>query len=518
MRAAYKAILRIVVVLVVWTSAAGAAHAARFALLIGNDRGYGNEVALRFAETDTTRLAVVLAGLGDFAPARATVLLGRSADEVRVALAELDARLRAAPGDNLVLVFYSGHADAQSLHLGSTSLPLAGVKDAVSRLPAATRILILDACQAGVLTRSKGGRPGAGFDIALGAPEEPRGTAILAASSASEMAQESDALGGSVFTHYLRVGLAGLADRDRDGAVSLGETFDYVSTETLAATMGTTAGPQHPTFRYDIAGREDLILTHPRLPGVGYGRVQLDVPGWYFVRRADGTIAAETVSHGGEVLALEAGAYEITRRERASLEVAAVDVPTGGTISVRASPARSVAFGRMVRKGGGPDVAYDLAASAAMRSALADLGPSVGAMFAARADFAAVSLELRLALGRAQNAGAHLEVTTWETSLGLAALRVFDIATLRRISLSAALGGEAGASRLGERLDDGTNRVSWSPFAGPVALADWAVARRLSLRAEVGVPVYAVRVQTDAGDETKIRPAVRVCIGGAVSF
>ena len=271
--------------------------------------------------------------------------------------------------------------------------------------------------------------------------------------------------------------------------MSLGETFDYVSAETLAATVGTTAGPQHPTFRYDIAGREDLILTHPRLPGVGYGRVQLDVPGWYFVRRADGTIAAETVSHGGEVLALEAGAYEITRRERASLEVAAIDVPTGGTIPVRASPARSVAFGRMVRKGGGPDLAYDLAASAAMRSALADLGPSVGAMFAARADFAAVSLELRLALGRAQNAGAHLEVTTWETSLGLAALRVFDIGWLRRTSVSAALGGEAGIPRLGERLDDGTDRVSWSPFAGPVSLADWAIARRLSLRAEVALPV-----------------------------
>src|SRR6185312_14576923 len=164
--------------------------------------------------------------------------------------------------------------------------------------------------------RPQGADRGApGREVALEDREPVHGIAILAASAGSELAQESDQLGGSVFTHYLQLGLSGLADRNEDGNVSLGEAFDYASERTVATTLGTATGPQHPTFRLDIQGRDDLILTRPGLSGLGYGQIRLDVPGWYFVRRPDGTLAAEIHSHGREMLALEPGPYEVARRD-----------------------------------------------------------------------------------------------------------------------------------------------------------------------------------------------------------
>jgi hypothetical protein len=493
----------------------GRAHAVRLALVVGNDEGQSGDAHLRYAESDAARLAALLTRVGGFAPDAVIVQTGRSAAELRQAVEGVAARLRATPGDHLVLVYYSGHADAQALHMGSSSFPLAELRDAIVALPAVTRVLILDACQAGVLTRAKGGRPGPGFDVPVDPSrgEQTKGLAILASSSGSELAQESDQLGASVFTHYLHVGLAGLADRNRDGNVSLGEAFDYASERTLATTLGTTTGPQHPTFRVDLTGRDDLVLTRPGLPGAGYGQIRLDVPGWYFIRRRDGTIAAELVSRGGETLALDPGAYEVTRRGRAALDVAAVSVEEGRATAISSAPTTPVAFGRMVRKGGGPDAAYGVALGTVARSPIADLGPSWGLALAGRQDLAAVSFEARLGLGRAHQDAAHQSSTTWEGTAAVAALEVHDFgAGGRARMLTAAAGVEAGVSYMAQSLDGGEQRSSWSPFAGPAALAELMVGRRVWLRADLALPVYMLRVQQDGATKTVWRPAVA---GGA---
>ena len=61
----------------------------------------------------------------------------------------------------------------------------------------------------------------------------------LAATAASEDAQESDELRGSFFTHYLVSGLLGAADEDGDGAVTLAEAYDHAYAATLRATSRT---------------------------------------------------------------------------------------------------------------------------------------------------------------------------------------------------------------------------------------------------------------------------------------
>jgi hypothetical protein len=500
------------------------AAAARFGLLVGNNDGQEGDPHLRFAEADTTRVADVLSRLGGFSTGGNVVLLARTADDLRRAIADLRARLVATPGEHLVLVYYSGHADAQALHLGSSSFPLVELGETVGALPAATRVLILDACQAGVLTRAKGGRPGQGFDIGRGPGEATKGFAILASSAGSELAQESDQLGASVFTHFLRVGLSGLADRNRDGEVSLAEVFDYTADRTLAATLGTTTGPQHPTFRLELAGRDGLILTRPRAPGAGYGRLQLDVPGWYFIRRGDDSMAAEVLSKGDETLAMESGSYQVTRRERDKLDVAVVSVTDGGATAISRAPSHPVAFGQMVRKGGERGAAYGLAVTTTVRTPLEDLGPSLGAALAARADLRAISFELRVGLGRARQESPRFSSTTWDLSAAVAALRMHDVgagggrAPGPASGLSWGYGLEAGAARLSQRLDTGERRESWNPFVGPVALAELGVGRRCFLRAAVGVPVYALRVQAGVDSATVWRPALALSLGGGASF
>jgi hypothetical protein len=501
-----------------------AAQATRFALLVGNNQGQHGDAHLRFAESDTARLAELLTRLGGFAPYGTVVLLARDAGELRRSLADLDARLRATPGEHLVLVYYSGHADAQALHLGPSAYPLVELRETVTALPAATRVLILDACQAGVLTRPKGGAPGPGFEVDLGRGrgrgEDAKGLAILASSAGSELAQESDQLGASVFTHFLRVGLAGLADRNHDGSVSLGEVFDYTADRTLAATLGTTTGPQHPTFRLDLTGRDDLVLTRPGAAGAGYGHLRLDVPGWYFVRRADGTVAAELVSRGDDTLALEPGPYQVTRRERDSLDVAAVSVAEGAATAISRAPSHPVAFGQMVRKGEGPrGAAWALSASTAARSPLEGLGPSLGGALAGRAELAAASFELRFGFGRAHQESDHLSSTTWDLSAAAAVLRVHDtsLSTTTR-TLTWAIGVQAGVAYMSQLLDDGERRATWNPFVGPLAQADLGLGRRFFLRGELAASLYALPVQVGVASSTDFRPALSLALGGGASF
>jgi len=497
-------------------------EAARFALVVGNDEGRASDVRLRYAESDAAQLADLLRRLGAFAPEDVVIATGRDAQNLRRALNEMTTRLRALPGEHVALVFYSGHADAQSLHLGSSSFPVTELRAAVASLPATVRVLILDACQSGVLTRAKGGAAGPAFTSSLQEVDRTRGLAILAASSASELAQESDELGGAIFTHYLGAGLSGLADRDGDGEISLGEAFAYASQRTLSATLGTTTGPQHPSFHFDLEVTNDLKLTRPGARGVGYGHLQLDSPGWYFVKRPDGTIAAEIVSHGHEQLALLSGPYEITRRNGHNLEVASLLMGEGDSTPISSTSMRRVSMGRLVRKGGGPAVSYGLSAATMGRTPLTDLGASFGMALAARADLNALSWELRLGVGRAQSEEPHLSVTTWETTLSVAALRMRDFgSSARRLALAAGWGLVVGAASMVQKLDSGETHRGYSPFAGPTGVAELSVGYRAFVRGELGVPVYALRVANDGerkGATTLWRPAVTVALGAGLWF
>src|SRR5207248_5069957 len=176
----------------------------RFALVVGDPRGGAGTRPLKFADRDARRMYGILTRLGGMRGDDGRLMTGATADEMREALGELSARVKAAhdAGDETVLfVYYSGHAKDGDLRLGDSRMPLSELRDLLRNAPADVRIGLLDSCQSGAITRSKGVRPAPAFDVqkAAAASTRPHGLVLIASSSADEESQESDEIGASFF-------------------------------------------------------------------------------------------------------------------------------------------------------------------------------------------------------------------------------------------------------------------------------------------------------------------------------
>jgi hypothetical protein len=342
------------------TATVADAEPHRIALLVGANQGNGYELRLRYAEEEARRLSETLRLVGGFEAADIVVLEHPDADELRRTMATLRARIAASTDETLLFVFYSGHADAEGLHLSGDRFALDELRDTVAAIPASARVLIVDACRSGSLTRVKGGRPGPSFDVRMNAPIGARGFAILTSSAAGEDAQESDDVGSSLFTHYLNSALMGAGDSNSDGTVTIEEAFAYASERTIVAASATMAGPQHPTFRYELGGRGGLVLTRPGHLSRQFGLVQFPESGWYLVQRPDGPVVAELrATRAGQTLALEAGHYRLTKRLREQYLEGDVDVTAGAVAQLSTRQLQRYPYPHGVRKGA---LALDLAA------------------------------------------------------------------------------------------------------------------------------------------------------------
>ncbi len=305
----------------------------RFAVLVGSNLGDRHESILHHAEDDATRVAQTLRTLGDFPPDQVLVLNGATATELRDAMIRLNVRVH-EQHDAVLVLFYSGHADSESLHLAGTHFPLAELKALLVGSPATSRVLVVDACRSGSLIELKGAQPTQPFSVAALDEPAPEGFAVLTSSTATENAQESASLGGSFFTYYLNSGLLGAADQNRDGAVTLSELYAFASTETRAATVSSPAGQQTPTFQFMLGGRHDLVLTRPGRRDARVGILEFAEPGRYIVQLWDaGVLAAplaEVAAHEpGARLALPPGHYHVTRRGERDIAERDADIVGG---------------------------------------------------------------------------------------------------------------------------------------------------------------------------------------------
>lgn len=485
--------------------AAGPAHAGtrRFAIVIGANSGNPDEVHLRYAESDARRLASILRDVGGFGPEDLLVLTNTDADEVRDTLIRTNARIREAAGDGLLFVFYSGHADAESLHISGTRMPLHELEDLVTGSSAQARILVLDACRSGAVTRIKGGRPGPAFAIDLDDRLGAEGVAILTSSAAGEDAQESDTLRASFFTHYLASGLIGAADNNGDGDVSLAEAFTYASERTLAATVSTVAGPQHPTFRFDLGGREDLVLTRPGSESRKFGALVFPKPGTYLVHRGrkEGDVVAElTSAEGGGRLALAPGRYFVVLRARDHLREGTFAVVSGDTTEVELAEMKRLAYAQVVRKGGTQkNLAVSPFVVGGVRGDIRALGGAVRTDVGTRMDFRGLTTELRVGLGMSEEINDRLRINSREVSVTGAALKAFD---LRWLTLSAGI--EGGGIWFNQRFHDPLNpdRNNYGLVLAPVAQVQVPVYRGLHVRLDGAALTYFV--QTEQNGEKRI--------------
>ena len=407
--------IRALLVLCALATPAGAV--TRYALVLGNDAGDKDEQRLRYAEHDADRLAATLIGLGGFAPGDVVVIRGADAETARAALIALNARIRQSGGtDAMLVVYYSGHADAERLHLGPTNLALAQLEQLVRGSPAAFRLLIVDACRSGALTRVKGGNTAPAFPIALGDTLAADGVVFWTASAASEQAQESDAIKGSFFTHFLVSGLAGPADDDGDGEVTTTEAYEYARAATLRASSRTLAGTQHPTFRDELAGREAVVLTRPGT--LGPSRAQLRVPDGRDVLvlagGPDGPVVAEVGAHDRtRRLNVRAGRYFVRERMETHLLEGAVTVAAGDDRKIEDRELARVEYVRVAAKGYERVRRDTIEAGLLARTALVDGGGlCAGAAVGYAIDLRWVSVTPRLAACRERARNAFLSTAT----------------------------------------------------------------------------------------------------------
>lgn len=297
------------------SATAGIARPGALALVVGSNRGGPGQRDLRYAHEDARRMAEVLTQVGGFARGEVELVLEPRRQGLLDAFSRAARRLRALASrggqPTLFLFYYSGHARAHALSLGSEELALAEVRRQLTGLPSTARIAILDACQAGAISGIKGAVPAADFSYNTVNDLNTAGVAVMASSSATELSQEADSLRSSYFTHHLVVGLRGAADSDGDGGVTLSEAYRYAYHRTLVATARTAVGKQHVTLETRLRGKGEMTLTYParagstlELPGTLRGPVLIH-------RQSDETVVAELSKAAGRPLrlALQPGAY-----------------------------------------------------------------------------------------------------------------------------------------------------------------------------------------------------------------
>jgi hypothetical protein len=232
----------------------------RYGIFIGKNNGGTKKPVLKYAHRDARQLYNTLVEIGNLKAENAIVLLEPDIKTLRRNLQKFSRTVAGAKDSaREVFFYYSGHSDERGLLIENSVLDFAELKKWIHELPSEVNIVILDSCSSGSLARIKGGNkvPSA----VLSESVNHRGTAILASSSSSEDSQESDQLRGSYFTHNLIAGLRGAADLNRDSRVSLHEAYTYSYEETLANTLESRAGPQHPFFDFKVSGYGDLPVS-----------------------------------------------------------------------------------------------------------------------------------------------------------------------------------------------------------------------------------------------------------------
>ena len=320
------------------------------AVVVGANIGGADEAPLRFATSDARRVADLLAELGQVSPGNTIVVTADTPEQVLGALRQARDRAQALAGSGrpkTFVFYYSGHGDDDSLHLAKGLVPMSDLRTAIAAIPVDLRLSIVDACRTG--GRAKGVGSGPAFDLAA-APDSPHGSVELRASSVGEAAQESDELGGAVFTHFLVSGLRGAADADRDGRVTLSELYAYTYRATL---LRTTSAPilQHPSVQMNLAGAGEVVLTTPS-GAPAFLEVPRGSERYLVFSRPSDSAMGEVSGEGAARLALPAGQFLVVRRAGSATSVASVDLAWGGTKRLTGSEFRPIAREELARRGG----------------------------------------------------------------------------------------------------------------------------------------------------------------------
>jgi len=142
--------------------------------------------------------------------------------------------------------------------LSDTAVPISRIKAVMEEAPARAKVIFLDACHSGADIGGKGPRL-MSAEFIRRVFEQAEGIAVLASCKQRQLSYEWRTQERSVFTHFLLEALAGKADRDKKGFVTVQDASRHVANGVrLWASQHNVS--QTPTLHYTVAG--DIILVH----------------------------------------------------------------------------------------------------------------------------------------------------------------------------------------------------------------------------------------------------------------
>ena len=480
------------------------AETRRIAVVVGNNAGAQERSPLRYAETDAGKLSQVLVELGGVDAADLFLLQGRGLGELHDAITLAQKKVadwhRGADTRVVLLFYFSGHSDGESLEIGRQQLSFAELRRLLGQTGAEVRVAMVDSCKSGALLAAKGGRLGPAYQIRMNDDLASTGEALLTSSAADELALESKEIRGSFFTHHLVSGLRGAADNSGDGNVTLAEAYQYAFDHTVSATSSTVIGTQHPAYGYHLSGQGELVLATLSRPSAA-----LELPSGFdrvlVTQLTRDQVIAEIPAGAQTRLAVPPGEYGVRGFRGSTLYSVRVAVGSGETRSVAAKEL-VVASNTTTLQKKGDDL---IAKKRYLPSLFAAIGVQGGVAKSAHA-----LGTLRLGVGAPTPSGWSLafDLSTgrgnnfWETSaLLFAGYRL----GLERGRFRGFLGLEAGGGLVSQKIDGGEVLQSGTFAGGPWVGIGVRVARHLSLTAEGHLPIGWIA--RDGGNALVLFPA-----------
>ncbi len=261
-----------------------------YAVVIGVSRYRNPRInPLKYADDDAEafyNFLVSTAG-GRIPPENVRLLLDQDATLVNIKVALGVFLSKKAKKSDTVMIYYAGHGapetdltgvaddgltkylvpfDADPDLLYATAFPMPEVETIFRRVEAERIVFFMDTCYSG----AAGGRSfmsnvlrQRGLTISrrfLDSLVSGSGRVVVTASRPNELSLEMDKLRHGLFTYYLLEGLTGKADANRDGAVTLRETYDYLELN-VASQARAVGANQHPAMFGSFSGR--IVLNTP---------------------------------------------------------------------------------------------------------------------------------------------------------------------------------------------------------------------------------------------------------------
>jgi hypothetical protein len=335
------------------TTRTARAEPLRILVAVGHRLGVPGEAPLKHAVRDATRMRDVFVQVGDVRPENALLVVEPTEAQLFAALDKAAAIAKTRRPEEVTLVFYfSGHGDRERIHLGGERVALRDVDAKLAATPASLRIVVADACRTAEV-RGKGVTDDEPFAITLGGTSGASGVVRIHASADGEVAQESDELGGAVFTHYFTTGLAGAADADGDARVTLAEAYAFAYGQTLFRSARAAGVIQRPAAQFDLREAAPIVLT--RTNAVSAIRLPRATDVHYLVYGVGSrTVVGELWSSPDRVVALAVapGKYIVQRRAGGRSAAAQIDVGRGQQRDLSSADFRAVPEEVLAKKGG----------------------------------------------------------------------------------------------------------------------------------------------------------------------